>query len=123
MSAALVILLYAVGLTARVFATATGVSGRAALSWTLTGLAVATWLVGTAVGLLSSSRAGTPSCRLGLVVVLLCLVAIVGSLVWRVSDSPRFRDLSTAEWALVLLRSLAPLVGFALGVVLVVLVA
>jgi hypothetical protein len=89
----------------------------------LTGLAVATWSVATIASLLSSPRVGSPSSRLGLVVVLLSLAGVVGLLAWRASDSPRLRDLSTGQWTVLLSRSLAPLIGSAAGVAVVVVVA
>jgi hypothetical protein len=58
-----------------------------------------------------------------LVVALLGLAGVVGLLAWRASDSARSRDLSGGQWMLLLLRSLAPLIGFALGIAVVVVVA
>lgn len=123
MSPVVIILLFIVGLAARVFSTATRVAGRAGLSWMLTGLAVVACCVATVASMPSGSQMGSPSARLRLVVVLLCLAVVVGMLAWRASDSPQFRHLSTGQWALLLLRTLAPLVGFALGIAIVVVVA
>lgn len=120
MSTAVIVLLFAVGLAARVLSTATHVVGKRGVSWMLTGLALITWCVATIASMLSSSRIGSLSSRLGLIVVLLGLAGVVGLLAWRASDSPRFRDLSLGQWVVLLVRSLAPLIGLWLGVAVVV---
>ena len=88
MSTAAIVLLLVVGLAARVLATATRAAGRHGLSWMLTGSALITWCVATIASMLSSSRIGSLSSRLGLIVVLLALAGVVALLAWRASDSP-----------------------------------
>lgn len=123
MSTAAIVLLLVVGLAARVLATATRAAGRHGLSWMLTGSALITWCVATIASMLSSSRIGSLSSRLGLIVVLLALAGVVALLAWRASDSPRLHNLSIGQWVMLLLRSLAPLIGFWLGVAVVVVIA